>query len=156
MRVMDQPVNQRSCEPVVPEDGIPLRKLKMGCNDLTAPFTATRDHLEQQFCCILMERNKSCLVQYDRLCALHSSQESIDRSLAVFLRQRICQRCRCKKAYSATELAGLKQNCSGQMRFTRSNSFLVFHLSVAEGNLLPELCFGFSCYVFVFCPSRTF
>ena len=62
MGVVDQPVNQCRCQPVVTKNGIPLGELQIGCNNQAPALIAVGDHLEKQFGSILVEWDKANFV----------------------------------------------------------------------------------------------
>ena len=60
--VVDQAVNESGGEPVVPKDSVPLAEFQIGGNDQAFPLVAVRNHLEKQFCGILVEWDKANLI----------------------------------------------------------------------------------------------
>ena len=108
MGVVDQPVNQRRCQPVVTKDGIPLGELQIGCNNQAPALIAVGDHLEQKLCGLLVQRNETNLVNDNQLCFLHGCQIAVQCALVVFLQQHIRKRCRCKEPHPAPFLTGFQ------------------------------------------------
>ena len=113
--MVDQPVYQRCCKAVVPKDGIPLGKLKVGCNNQALAFVAVGDHLKQQLGCILVQRDKANLVHHNQLHLLQRAKVSVQRSLVVLFQKDIGKRRRREEANPVTFLTCLERNSCGKM-----------------------------------------
>ena len=62
MGVVDQAVNESGGETVISKHSVPLAELQIGSNDEAFPFIAVGDHLEKQLGGVLVEWNKTNLV----------------------------------------------------------------------------------------------
>lgn len=62
MGVVDQAVNESGGETVISKHSVPLAELQIGGNDEAFPFIAVGDHLEKQLGGVLVEWNKTNLV----------------------------------------------------------------------------------------------
>ena len=62
MGVVDQAVNESGGETVISKHSVPLAELQIGSNDEAFPFIAVGDHLEKQLGGVLVEWDKTNLV----------------------------------------------------------------------------------------------
>ena len=119
--VVDQPVNQRSCQAVVPKDGVPLGELKVGCNNQALAFVAVGDHLKQQFSRILVQRNEANLVHHNQLHLFQRTKVGVQRALVVFLQKNVGKGRRREEPDPVTLLTCLERNGRGKMRLAGAN-----------------------------------
>ena len=89
MAVVDQSVNQSCRQPVVSNDGVPLRKLQVGGNNQALALVAVRDHLEQQLGCVLVQRYKANFVNHNQLHLFQRAEEVVESAFVVLLEQEI-------------------------------------------------------------------
>ena len=64
MGMVNEPVIQRGCQPIVTENRVPSAEFQVGCNDAALALIAIRNHLKQQLRSILVTRHKADFV-YD-------------------------------------------------------------------------------------------
>lgn len=119
--MVDQPVHQRRCKTVVTKDSVPLGELKVGCNNQALAFVAVGDHLKQQLCGILVQRDEANLVHDNQFYLLQCAKVSIQRSLVVLFQKDVGERRRREEANSVTFLTRLERNGCGKMRLAGAN-----------------------------------
>ena len=64
---MDQAIHKSRGQTVVTEYRVPLRKLQIGRNNQAFALIAIGNHLKEKLSRVLVERNKTDLINYDQL-----------------------------------------------------------------------------------------